>query len=53
MTELKTIQPVSSAQEKCGNTFYEQYIIPLTREARRLSLTLSDTIELIEGGYEE
>ena len=33
--------------------FYEQYVIPLIREARWLGLTLGDTIELIEGGYEE
>ena len=42
-----------SVKEPHEGAFYEQYVIPLTREARRLSLTLSETIELIEGGYEE
>jgi len=46
-------QTVDSAQEQRRSAFYEQYVIPLTREAKRQSFTLSDTIELIEGGYEE
>ena len=50
---LDSVQAVDLVAEMCYGTFYEQYVIPLTREARRLNLTLSDTIELIEGGYEE
>ena len=42
-----------NVKEQHKGTFYQQYVIPLTYEAKRLSLTLSETIELIEGGYEE
>ena len=60
MTELKAVferfgymYAVDSIKEKRKSKFYEQYVVPFTHEARRLSLTLSEMIELIEGGYEE
>ena len=43
---------VEQVREKRKSAFYDQYITPLTREARRLSLCLGETVELIERSYE-
>ena len=44
---------VQRVKEKRKSAFVEQYVTPLTREARRLSLTLSETTQLVERSYEE
>ena len=44
---------VQRVKEKRKGAFTEQYVTPLTREAKRLSLTLNETTQLIERSYEE
>jgi len=44
---------VQRVNEKRKGAFYEQYVAPLTHEAKRLSLTLNETTLLIERSYEE
>ena len=39
-------------RQKRKSAFYDQYILPLAREARRLNLSLGETVELIERSYE-
>jgi DNA-binding transcriptional regulator YhcF (GntR family) len=44
---------VQRVLEKRKGAFFEQYVTPLTREAQRLGLALSETTLLIERSYEE
>ena len=44
---------VGRVKEKRKGAFTEQYVTPLTREAKRLGLTLNETTQLIERSYEE
>jgi len=39
-------------REKRKGAFADQYVAKLTREARRLGLTLGETVELIERSYQ-
>ena len=43
---------VEQVRQKRKSAFYDQYILPLAREARRLNLRLGETVELIERSYE-
>ena len=43
---------IEKVKEKRKAAFSNQYVKPLTREARRLSLTKGETVELIERSFE-
>ena len=44
---------VQRVKEKRKGAFFEQYVAPLTHEAKRLSLTLEETTQMIGRSYEE
>jgi len=47
------VPAVDHIKGNSNSAFFEKYVVPMVCEAKRLGLTLSDAIELIEGGYEE
>jgi len=44
---------ITKVIEKRKAAFSDQYVTPLTREAKRLSLTLGETAELIERSFRD
>jgi DNA-binding transcriptional regulator YhcF (GntR family) len=42
---------IGRVKEKRKAAFFEQYVARLTREAKRLNFTLTETVELIERSY--
>jgi len=44
---------IKTVKEKRKAAFSDQYVTRLTREAKRLSLTLGETVELIERSYRD
>ena len=44
---------IEAVKEKRKAAFSDQYVTRLTREAKRLSLTLGETVELIERSYRD
>ena len=43
---------VEQVREKRKSAFYDQHVLRLIREAKRLNLSLGETVELIERSYE-
>ena len=48
-----TTGAIAKVKAKRKAAFSDQYVAPLTREARRLSLSMGETVELVERSFKD